>query len=251
MKRVFLGLAIALSESFALGLADDKSSSSGSVELPKPDADGFITIFNGKNLDGWEGLEDYWSVKEGVISGHETKDNSKQTFLVFAALKLSDFELHCKYKFATDDGNSGIQFRSKVLDPKTFRVGGYQADCDAKADYDGSIYDEASVAGGRGTMSNRGEKTTWDADNQRHNEKLEKSGDELKKLIKIGDWNDVVLVAKGNHITYTINGQLMTDLTDDSPKALKEGVLAFQLHAGYTMEIQFKDVKIKLLEEGK
>ena len=60
-----------------------------------------------------------------------------------------------------------------------------------------------------------------------------------------------MLVAKGNHMTYSINGHVMTDLTDDSPKALKDGVLAFQLHAGYTMEIQFKDVRIKLLDEKK
>ena len=217
------------------------------ADQPKPDADGFITIFNGKDLTGWEGLEDYWSVQDGVISGHEMKDNSKQTFLVFTGADVKDFELHVKYKFATPDGNSGIQFRSKVLDPKTYRVGGYQADCDAKAGYDGSIYDEAGVAGGRGTMSNRGDRTVWDADTKRQNEKL---GDEdLKKYINVGDWNDVVLVAKGDHVTYTINGHLMTDLTDDSPKALKEGVLAFQLHAGFTMEIQFKDVKIKFLDE--
>ena len=217
------------------------------ADLPKPDKDGFITIFNGKDLTGWEGLEDYWTVKDGAISGHETKDKSKQTFLVWKGGNVSDFELHLKYKFATPDGNSGVQFRSKVLDPKTFKVGGYQADFDAKAGFDGSIYDEAGVAGGRGTMSNRGEKTVWDADNKRKNEKLGKDNAELKKAIKIGDWNEIVLVAKGNHITYHINGELMTDLTDDSPKALKEGVLALQLHAGYTMDVQFKDIKIKLL----
>jgi Domain of Unknown Function (DUF1080) len=231
--------------------ADKPAAANAKAELPKPDADGFITIFNGKDLTGWEGLEDYWSVKDGVISGHETKEKSKQTFLIFTGSKVGDFELHLKYKFATPDGNSGIQFRSKVLDPKTFRVGGYQADCDAQAGYDGCIYDEAGVAGNRGVMSTRGEKTTWDAENKRHNEKLDKDGNELKKAIKVGDWNDVVLVAKGNHITYSINGQLMTDLTDDSPKALQEGVLAFQLHAGYTMEILFKDVKIKLLDGKK
>jgi hypothetical protein len=221
------------------------------VELPKPDADGFITLFNGKDLTGWEGLTDYWSVVDGVISGHETKDKSKQTFLVFTGFNVSDFELRLKYKFATPDGNSGIQFRSKVLDTKSFRVGGYQADFDAQAGYDGSIYDEAGVAGGRGTMSNRGEKTTWDAENKRQNEKLAESNADLKKYIRIGEWNYVVLVANGNHITYTINGHLMTDLTDDSPKALKEGVLAFQLHAGYTMDIQFKDVRLKRLDQKK
>ena len=221
------------------------------VDLPKPDADGFIAIFNGKDLTGWKGLDDYWTVKDGVISGHETKDKSKQTFLIFTGFPVSDFELHCKYKFATPDGNSGIQFRSKVLDDKACRVGGYQADFDGKAGYDGSIYDEAGVAGKRGTMSNRGDKTTWDADNKHKNENLPAGNAELKKFIKVGDWNDVVLVAKGNHITYTINGQLMTDLTDDSPHAVKEGVLALQLHAGYTMEILFKDIKIKVLGEKK
>jgi hypothetical protein len=219
------------------------------VELPKPDANGFITIFNGKDLTYWDGLEAYWMVKDGVISGHETKEASKQTFLVFTGANVSDFELHIKYKFATPDGNSGVQFRSKLLDPKSFRVGGYQADFDGKGGYDGSIYDEASVAGGRGTMSNRGDKTVWDAENKRKNEKLAEDNAVLKKFINIGDWNDVVLVAQGDHITYTINGHLMTDLTDDSPKAVKEGILALQCHAGFTMDIQFKDIKIKFLDK--
>jgi hypothetical protein len=233
----------------SLAAASLRAEDNPRTDLPKADPDGFITLFNGKDLTGWKGLEDYWSVKDGVISGHETRDASKQTFLVCSAAKFGDFELHIKYRFATPDGNSGIQFRSKVLNEKTFSVGGYQADCDAKAGYDGSIYDEAGVAGGRSTMSNRGEKTVWNADNKRMNDKLGEGNEALKKFIKIGDWNDVVLVAKGNHITYTINGQLMTDLTDDSPKALKEGVLALQLHQGYTMEVQFKDIKIKILDE--
>ena len=241
MTRAF---ALAAFAAFAsLAVAQDKA------ELPKPDADGFVTIFNGKDLTYWEGLEGFWSVKDGAIAAHETKEASKQTFLVFKAANVSDFELHLKYKFVTPDGNSGIQFRSKLLDPKTFRVGGYQADFDAKGGYDGSIYDEASVVGGRGTMSNRGDKTSWDAENKRHNEKLPQDNAALKKLLHIGDWNDVVLVAQGNHVTYTINGHLMTELTDESPKAMKEGILALQCHAGFTMEIQFKDIKIKFLDK--
>jgi hypothetical protein len=245
-----LSLVALLALSLTAGQAPAQQST-GAGQLPQPDSDGFITIFNGKDLTGWDGLPDYWTVKDGVISGSETKDKSKQTFLVFTGFKVSDFELRVKYKFATPDGNSGIQFRSKVLDPKAFRVGGYQADFDGKAGYDGSIYDEAGVAGNRGTMSNRGDKTVWNADNKRQNETIGGGNAALKKFVKVGDWNDVVLVAKGNRITYSINGQLMTDLTDDSPKALKEGVLAFQLHAGYTMEIQFKDVRIKILDDKK
>ena len=223
--------------------AEDKPAAA----LPAPGADGFITIFNGTDLTYWSGLPDFWEVKDGVISGHETKDKSKQTFLVFTGKeKVSDFELHYKYKFATPDGNSGVQFRSKVLDPKTFRVGGYQADCDGKAGYDGCFYDEAGVAGGRGVFSTRGDKTTWDSDNKKHVEKLPEDNAALKKYINVGDWNDVVLSVQGNHFTYTINGHLMTELIDESPKAVKEGVIALQCHAGFTMDIQFKDIKIKL-----
>jgi hypothetical protein len=238
-----LAAFVALTLTLTGGRAEEKTKAA----LPPADSSGFSTLFNGKDLTGWEYLEGYWTVKDGVISGHETKDKSKQTFLIYKG-KFSDFELHIKYKFATKEGNSGVQFRSKVIDPKTFRVGGYQADFDAGAGFDGSIYDEAGVAGKRGTMSNRGEKTIWDADTKRKNEKLSMSAAELKKVIKVGDWNDVVLVAKGNHVTYTINGKLMTDLTDESPKALKNGVLALQLHAGFTMDVQFKDIKIKLLD---
>ena len=223
----------------------------------KPDADGFISLFDGKSLDGWAGQEGYWSVKDGAISGAETKDKSRQTFLVWQGGNVTDFELRYKFKFAAVDGkvegNSGVQFRSKVLDPKKdpYRVGGYQADCDAGNGYTGIIYDEAGVAGGRGIMSKRGEKTVYTADGdpkKPQTEKLAMSDAELKKSIKTGDWNDVVLTVKGNHITYQINGNTTTELIDDSPKAVKEGVLALQLHAGFTMDIQFKDIRMKKLD---
>ncbi|HEY2146868.1 MAG TPA: DUF1080 domain-containing protein [Pirellulales bacterium] len=222
---------------------------SAGAEEPKVTA-GFKLLFNGKDLTGWDGLDGFWSVKDGAISGAEDHQHAApQTFLICNE-KFSDFELHYKYKFATPTGNSGVQFRSKVLDPKQHRVGGYQADCDAGIGFDGTIYDEAGVAGGRGTMSNRGEKTVWNAETKRHTTPLSENGDELKKLINKGDWNDVVLVAKGNHVTYTINGHLMTDMIDESPKALKEGVIALQLHAGFVMDIQFKDIEIKNLSES-
>jgi Domain of Unknown Function (DUF1080) len=245
IKYLWLVL-VALSLPFQSSRADQDQTTPIDSALPKPDADGFVTIFNGRDLAGWTGLADYWSVTDGSISGHQTKDMSRQTFLVFSALKVTDFELRLKYRFASPEGNSGIQFRSMVLDPETYRVGGYQADLDAEVEYAGSIYDEAGVAGDRGTMSNRGERTTWDAGYARHIEPLSASGPDLKKSIKLGDWNDVVLVADGNHVVYSINGRVMTDLVDHAPSALREGVLALQLHAGFTMDVRFKDVRIKV-----
>jgi len=248
-----LGLGVAAT-TFSPLFAEDKPVASPAVasDAATPDADGFISIFNGKDLTGWKGLPEYWEVKDGVISGHETKEKSKQTFLVWDGGKVTDFELRLKFKFAAVDGkvggNSGIQFRSKVVDEKTFKVGGYQADFDASNGYAGIIYDEAGVAGGRGIMSKRGEKTTYTADGdpkKPKTEKLEKTDAELKAAIKVGDWNDAILTVKGNHIVFQINGNTTTEMIDDSPKALKEGVIALQLHAGHTMDIQFKDIKLK------
>jgi hypothetical protein len=224
------------------------ATSAGAV-LPKPDADGFIALFNGKDLGGWAGLDGYWSVKDGAISGYETKETSKQTFLVFTNASFSDFELRWKYRFTTPSGNSGVQFRSKVRNTKEWLVGGYQANFLTSLDRNGSIYDEDGLLGKRRDMSNLGEKTTWDAANKRDNEPLAESAKELQKIFKSKEWNDCILVAKGHHITITINGHLTTDLTDDSPKAAKDGIIAIQLHRGYLMEVQVKDIKIKILKE--
>ena len=216
----------------------------------------FVKIFNGKDLTGWKGLEGFWSVKDGAIVGSAQKETSKQTFLVYVGENgggdVKDFELKLKFKFVSPDGNSGIQFRSKVVDEATSKVGGYQADFDAKNGFTGIIYDEAGVAGGRGIMSKRGEKTHWGADASAKkadkSEPLEMNDAQLKEAIKIGDWNDVLLKVEGNHIVYQINGHTTTDLTDESPKALTSGVVALQMHQGFTQEIQFKDIELKTLE---
>jgi hypothetical protein len=217
--------------------------------FPAAGADGFMPLFNGHNLAGWTGLPGYWSVIDGSISGHENMENSKQTFLVFAGLQIKDFDLRLRYPFASFAGNSGIQFRSTLLDAEAFRVGGYQADFDADRAFDGSIYDEAGVAGGRSTMSNRGERTVWDTENKRQSEPLKQQVSDLKQIIRAGDWNDVAIVARGPHIVYSINGYVMTDLIDNSPWALRKGLLGLQLHQGFTMDVRFTDVRLKILNQ--
>ena len=247
VRRFLTRLLIGGLAAFVIGAGEQPEP--GETAPPKPDSDGFLSMFDGKTLDHWHGLEGFWSVKDGAISGQESKEHpAPQTDLIYDK-SFGDFELRYKYKFATPDGNSGVQIRSKVVNPEQSQLGGYQADCDAARGYDGSIYDEQGVAGGRGTMSNRGEKTIWTSENKRENTPLPESSAELQKLIKQNDWNDAVVVAKGNHITYTINGHLMTDLTDESPKAISEGKIGLQLHAGFVMDVQYKDLKIKPLKK--
>jgi hypothetical protein len=238
---------------------DDKTKAAPKVDLPAPDAGGFISLFNGKDLTYWEGYPGYWSVKDDAITGTETSDKSKHTFLVLSAsktdpAKFGNFEMRFSYRWAEKGkgGNSGIQFRSKIVDAPGYKVGGYQADLDVNGQYDGGFYDEAGVAGKRAIFAPRGFKTIWDADNKKKQEPLpsKKSGKDLKALIKpVGEWNTYILVADRNHMSATVNGELMGELIDDSPKALKDGVIALQIHQGATMTIQFKDIKIKLLAD--
>jgi hypothetical protein len=244
-------LALALCVLLNASYAEDKPRN----EIPAAGPDGWISLFNGKDLSGWEGLPGYWSVVDGAIQCTETKENSKQTNLILLCSKdypekFANFEIRYSYRWVTPTGNSGLQFRGKIDKPEMFHVGGYQADIDAGNGYTGIIYDEGGVAGKRGIMSKRGFKTTWGADNKRAETPLEKKDAEIKAVIKpVGEWNDAVLIADGNHITYSINGQVTTEMIDDSPNACKDGVIGLQMHGGHTMTLQFKDIKIKMIEK--
>jgi Domain of Unknown Function (DUF1080) len=251
-RSIFLPGCLALAAAFVVNTA---SAEEGKAAIPAAGADGWISLFNGKDLSGWEGLPGYWTVADGAIQCSETKETSKQSDLILLASKdqpekFANFELRYSFKWVTPTGNSGMQFRGKIDKPEMLHVGGYQADIDAGNGYTGIIYDESGVAGKRGIMSKRGEKTVWDAENKRTGTPLEKSDADIKASIKpVGEWNEAVVVADGNHITYTLNGVVTTEMIDNSPSACKDGVIAIQMHGGHTMTIQFKDVKIKMLEK--
>ena len=68
-------------------------------------------------------------------------------------------------------------------------------------------------------------------------------------MIKKEDWNEYVVLARGNHLTHIINGRVTVDIVDDqADKAAKSGILALQLHAGDPMTVQFKSVRLKSLD---
>jgi hypothetical protein len=209
------------------------------------DAHGFVSLFDGKSLDGWEGREGFWSVQDGCITG-QTKENfgGPNTFLVWKGGDVDNFEFHCKYKIV--GGNSGIQYRSKMLDDnskKLFRVGGYQADFEAGRTYSGILYEE----GGRGILAQRGTKVALLPNGQKRVEKLPMTSEQLQGAIKNEDWNDYTVIAKGNHLTHKINGNTTAEVIDESGKGAKSGILALQLHQGPPMTVQFKDLHLKKL----
>jgi hypothetical protein len=201
-------------------------------------------LFNGKDLTGWKGL-DFWSVEDGCIVGRTTKEKPTKgnTFLVYKD-EVADFELTFKYKIV--GGNSGVQYRSKVVDEKAFVVAGYQADFEAGKTYSGILYEEK----GRGILAQRGQKTVIKEGAAPNKPKVEVAGEvgksaEIQAKIKSEDWNEYRIVAQGGHLQHFINGVQTVDVTDETAVGAKKGVLALQLHAGPAMVVQFKDLILK------
>ena len=84
---------------------------------PKPDKDGFVSIFNGKDMAGWEGKEGWWNVEDGALTARSTEERPCKihNYLMWrGGTAEGDFELKLSYKI--DGGNSGVQFRSRELD---------------------------------------------------------------------------------------------------------------------------------------
>lgn len=237
---------------FLLALSLAAVGCSASLLLAAEPEAGFKSIFNGKDLTGWEGNPDLWSTKDGTITG-ETKAEPKlthNTFLVYTNGTVADFELRLSYRIV--NGNSGIQYRSRVLRTGPFGpvVGGYQADFEAGKTYSGILYEEQ----GRGILAQRGQKTVIKpdpADPKKH--KVEVVGslgksEDIQAKIKNEDWNDYVVIAQGNHFQHFINGVPTVDVVDEHEAgAAKSGILALQLHQGAPMTVQFRNVRIKKL----
>ncbi len=216
-------------------------------------------LFNGKDLTGWKGFTELWSVEDGCITGKTQPDSANpnkstlksNTFLIWDG-EVSDFELTFKYKITDKDGkgegfgNSGVQYRSKVVNPEGFVVAGYQADFEIGKTYSGILYEEK----GRGILAKRGQKVVITEGEDPKKPKIEVTGevgksDEIQAGIHQGDWNEYRVVAKGNHLQHFINGKQTIDVTDETAVGAKTGVLALQIHAGAPFTVQFKDLTLK------
>jgi Domain of Unknown Function (DUF1080) len=224
------------------------------IDPPKsapPEPSGMQSLFNGKDLTGWDGDPRLWSVKEGVIHGETTEANpaNGNTFIIWKGGLPKDFELRLSFR-CNATNNSGIQYRSRhVSDGKTknnWVVRGYQHEIRNETklpSVSGFIYDEG---GKRGRICLVGEQAKWTAEGKKEvtGTLIDQAG--FEKLFKLDDWNDVVIIAKGNHIQHYLNGSLIVDFTDEEPQlALKEGVIALQLHAGRPMWAEYKNIRLK------
>lgn len=216
--------------------------------------DGFVSLFNGKDLSGWDGDSRFWRVEDGAIVGETSEENKAphNTFLIRSGESYGDFEL--RFSYQVKNYNSGVQYRSQVHDD--YVVSGYQADFedqwhDGGVDkFSGMFFDEK----GRMFLGQRGEavivKNAAEGEKKPQIEKVGSVGDaaELEKVIRRDDWNEYAIIARGFQFTHIINGRVMAiGWDEDTANRQAEGIFAFQLHSGPPMQIKVKDIRVRKL----
>ncbi|MDG1894792.1 MAG: DUF1080 domain-containing protein [Fuerstiella sp.] len=205
--------------------------------------DGFQSLFNGQDLAGWEGPDGAWTVADGSIRCTGRKDGGRN-WLIWRGGEVADFELRLKVRFTS--GNSGVQVRSEERDD--FQVCGYQVEV-ASSDKMGLWHHSLSpekyrshlaTAGQKGAISESGVKTA----------KEFKDPASVQAAFKDGEWNDMVIIARGAKLVQLVNGVVLAELIDlDAKYARSAGVLAFQDHGKGTVA-EFKDIYLKRLNSN-
>ncbi len=227
---------------------------------PEP---GFVPMFNGKDLTGWEGRPGWWRVEDGCITSESTKEKpcDRAHYLMWRGGKPGDFELRADFRLQGQAANSGIQFRSREV--PEWDTSGYQADMENGDQWTGCLFEHT-----RGGVAMRGEKVIIDKDGKKTirplalqnsttatttgNGTVLSPGAQLLKYIRKGEWNSYTIIAKGAEVTLLINGKVMTQVTDNQEGiAARDGIIALQMHPGPPMRVQFKNLRIKMLDSAK
>jgi len=182
------------------------------------DDSGSKAFFNGKDLTGWRGLNQFWSVRDGMLIGSTHPDGGKFNTFLCSEKKYKDFELYFKVQLKGGAANSGVQIRSEIFDPKRYAVKGPQ--CDMGQIYWGSLYGEHF-----GGMMQQAPKEV------------------VVEVLKKDDFNDYYIKCVGKHVTIKLNGKTTVDR--DFENLPDDGIIAWQLHQGPPMEAIFKDIHFK------
>lgn len=213
---------------------------------PVPDDNtGFVPIFDGKTLSGWDGEAGFWRVEDGVLTGETTNEKKLKlnTFIIWRGGTTADFEFRAEFRL-TESANSGVQYRSTALtDVGPYVLKGYQADIDGKNNFTGMLYEER----GRGFVAPRGNFARMTETGPKL---VGSPGDSesLKSVIKVGDWNQIHIIARGITIIHVINGRVMSVCIDEDAKGrAMQGLLGLQLHVGPPMKVEYRNILLKQL----
>lgn len=216
-----------------------------------------ISLFNGKDLAGWEGRQEFWSVQDGAITAKTTKDNRPSSFtsLVWRGGEVSDFEFSCDFRIISGETPGsrfgGIQFRGTIVNANYFTVGGYNVDMDYGNGFTGKlVWKMTARSCGNGIL--RGQKVVVTDDAAAKRLKYDITGklgteDAFRKAVKRDDWNQCKIVALGEHLQVFIDGVQTVDVVDRSAVVPKSGVLALSLYFGPIATFQFRNLTLKKL----
>lgn len=193
------------------------------AQTPKPKLPGedWIQLFNGKDLSGWTEVgKEKWTVEDGIIHGVAvTKDYG----YLQTAKSYKDFHLAIRFK-CEGDGNSGVFFHTAFKPGTAAITQGLQFEVDCTiGQHTGGIY---------------GDGRQW----------IVWPSPENELVVRHGEWNEYLLKVEGNHYVSRLNGVLMVDFTDPSPKSF-DGPIALQLHSGGKGNMLFKDIWIRDLSK--
>lgn len=176
-----------------------------------------IQLFNGRNLDGWEGRTDIWSVRDGVIVAKNTEPVPVSTYLL-TRRKFSDFRLLATVKLVESERHSGIAIWGKRFEKNPERFS-----------YQGHLVMFPTEWG------------IWDV--FRRGGDLKVDGESAKRVGKAHDWNTMEILAQGNRIRVAVNSHKVIDWRDPNPELISEGPIGLQLHANTVpQEVHFKNL---------
>ena len=218
-------------------------------EYEADDITGFIPIFDGKTLTGWDGDTTFWRVENGEIIGETTPEKvvKVNNFLIWRGGTVKDFEL--KVEFRINGTNSGIQYRSVELpDIGKWVLKGYQADIDFAGAVLGNIHEERGRRPGHVVLARRGQVTRV-AEGPKY-KTLATIADAtlLRGVVNVANWNQYHIIARGPVLLQIINGQLVSvTIDEDSKNFTPEGLLGFQMHVGPPFRVQYRNILYKKL----
>jgi len=175
------------------------------------------SLFNGHDLSGWKihGTEK-WYVENGELVCESGPDKEYGYFVSIE--EFTDFDLTLEF-LQESDGNSGVFFRSSI---DGIKISGWQAEVAPHGMFTGGIYESY----GRG----------W----------LIKPDPANDKVLKMGDWNKMRIVAKGSKIETYLNGTKMISINDEKIGEGK-GSIALQIHSGGGIKVRWRNINIKTL----
>jgi hypothetical protein len=188
-----------------------------SAQKPRDPFTRWESLFNGKDLSGWVKVgNEKWVVDDGVIHGQGVTD---QYGYLRTEKRYSDFHLALKFK-CEDDGNSGVYFRCDFEPNSVKLTQGLQVEIDRRLGYHtGGIH---------------GVGRSWVAWPAAENE----------AVLRPNDWNELIIKIEANRYFVRMNGVVVMDFTDPTPKSL-EGYIALQLHSGGLGNMKFKEIAIR------